>query len=223
MSTIAKEYPDFAYKMGLTSPSEPSKAVNSGKRKFGRKKTQQRLALQEEIGHEDREIRQVFLVSYMLPIGPADSRYIKEVARDVIFDVFSLKQDDDIVSHEPPSVTTLVTSQPDPEDLKIDMIGEISSSWNKRLMKILTERLLDASCQKNLPQRTNQYLTQLIEGRITRLRTNWRSLQPKRDKFGNLENPEAVEKRVFERTQLIRKEGRKRERRVRVSRLFFLV
>ncbi|HEV7736633.1 MAG TPA: hypothetical protein VGO47_04580 [Chlamydiales bacterium] len=130
--------------------------------------------------------------------------------------MFALDQDDDIVSHQPPSMATLVTSQPDPQNLKIDMIGEISSKWNKQLINILSKRLLEAVQRQNLLERTDQYLCQLIEGRIIRLRTNW-SVQPKTDRLGNHEDPEAVEKRVFERTHTIRKEGQTRERRVRVS------
>jgi hypothetical protein len=65
MTTIAREYPNFAYKMGLTSANEPSKVGvgNSGKDKFGRKKTQQKVALEKEIRSEDKEIRRDFLVS----------------------------------------------------------------------------------------------------------------------------------------------------------------
>jgi hypothetical protein len=142
----------------------------------------------------------------------------------VIYEAFSIEQDDDIVMHQPPSPEDLRLSRFDSEDLRIDMRGEIGSRWNIELLEILEERLSDLGIERDLPARSSAYLMELLRNRLIRLRNNWRSAQPKKDEFGNLETPEAVERRVLQQTLKAKKEARMRERRIRVRFcLFFMI
>ena len=127
--------------------------------------------------------------------------------RNLFETVFDVTHDDDFTMHEPPSHEEILSFKrgegegPNPDDLRIDMKGTISSKWNKAVVDILLEKLLqkkdDPEYWGDMPKRSNTYFEDLIVIKLTRARSSWKNAQPHLNEEGELENIDEVEKRMI--------------------------
>ena len=111
--------------------------------------------------------------------------------------------DEDYALHGPPcqgDVKNFVLGRgpgPNVEDLQIDMRGKINSAWNQVVIKILLVEVKKEDFE-GLPNRSDAYLADKIEGKLERVRTIWRTVQPRVTETGDLETIEEVEKRMVD-------------------------
>ncbi|KDR78694.1 hypothetical protein GALMADRAFT_1364983 [Galerina marginata CBS 339.88] len=107
---------------------------------------------------------------------------------------------------------------PDEDDLRIDMRGKISSSWNTRVMEILLDAVLErkrkGTAWDDLPDRSDDYLMEIIQVQLERARTTWRNAQPKLLESGEVESLNEVEKRMIESKEVTEKMKRANMRRI---------
>lgn len=78
------------------------------------------------------------------------------------------------------------------------MKGKINSIWNLQVIEILLAELKTKDWD-GLPQRSEAYLADLIEGKLERVRTCWRNAQPKFKETGEVETITDVESRMIKR------------------------
>ncbi|KAF8583153.1 hypothetical protein K439DRAFT_1283732, partial [Ramaria rubella] len=104
------------------------------------------------------------------------------LVRDVFKEMLNMKQDDDIVLHENALKEDINRHQglgngPDPEELRLDMKGEVNSGWNSKAFQILCDKLKMKMEDCILPERSDGYLEELIRDKFKRLRVLWRAIQ----------------------------------------------
>jgi hypothetical protein len=129
--------------------------------------------------------------------------------RALIKDAFEIEQDTDITTKDGADLTSVNeyntsiegANGPVITSLRIDMIGEIDSLWNVRVIELLVKRFRDAEDEFKeewdlLPTRLNAYIQDMVKSRIKRLRTVWRNAQPKVKENGELETEKEWEERV---------------------------
>jgi len=75
------------------------------------------------------------------------------------------------------------------------MKGKINSIWNLQVIEILLAELKKKDWD-GLPQRSEAYLVDLIEGKLERVRTGWRNVQPRLKETGEVETIADVESRM---------------------------
>ncbi len=107
--------------------------------------------------------------------------------------------------HEPPPATQIRDFNesgvgcPDPDDLRIDMRGTISSKWNKAVIQILLA-LITAELKKEsnwLPECSDAFLKDKIQKVIERGRALWQQTQTKVAEDGTVETLAQVEDRII--------------------------
>jgi hypothetical protein len=109
--------------------------------------------------------------------------------------------------HEPPSKEEIHSFNrgegegPHPDNLHIDMKGNIGSQWNNAVVDILLEKLLEKKADReywgDMPEKSDMYFEDLILQKLTRARTSWRNAQPHLNEEGELESIDEVEKRMI--------------------------
>jgi hypothetical protein len=129
---------------------------------------------------------------------------LQRYVRDVFEEKFQVCQDEDYTLHDPPTPQEVHQYAlkrgpgPNPEALRIDMKGKINSIWNLQVIEILLAELKTKDWD-GLPQRSEAYLADLIEGKLERVRTCWRNAQPKFKETGEVETITDVESRMMKR------------------------
>jgi hypothetical protein len=125
----------------------------------------------------------------------------QKYVRDIFEEKFQVRQDEDYTLHDlptPQEVNDYALGRgpgPSPEDLRIDMKGKINSIWNIQIVEILLAELKKKD-KDGLPQRSEAYLADLIEGKLERVRTRWRNAQPRLKETGGVETITEVESRM---------------------------
>jgi hypothetical protein len=125
----------------------------------------------------------------------------QKYVRNIFEEKFQVRQDEDYTLHDPPTPQEVHKYAlgrgpgPNPEDLRIDMKGKINSNWNLQVIEILLAELKKKDWD-GLPQRSEAYLVDLIEGKLERVRTCWRNAQPKLKETGEVETIADVESRM---------------------------
>jgi hypothetical protein len=129
--------------------------------------------------------------------------------------------------HKPPSHEEIHSFNrgegegPNPDDLHIDMRGNISSKWNNAVVDILLERLLqkkvDPEYWGDMPEKSDEYFEDLILQKLTRARSNWRNAQPHLNEEGELESIGEVERRMIATKEERDRAGRAYTRRMTVG------
>jgi hypothetical protein len=147
--------------------------------------------------------------------------------RNLFETAFDVTQDDDFAAHEPPSHEEILSFKrgkgkgPNPDDLRIDMKGTMSSNWNEAIVDILLEKLLERKVDPELwgdmPERSDTYFEDLIMAKLVRVRSIWRDAQPHLDEDGELESIKEVEKRMITTKEERGRRGRAYTRRKTVS------
>ncbi|KAH7917377.1 hypothetical protein BV22DRAFT_979951, partial [Leucogyrophana mollusca] len=104
---------------------------------------------------------------------------------------------------------------PNGDDLRWDMRGQPSSEWNKRVVNILLEKLLQKKEKEkwSLPERSDAYFADAIREKFGRVRTIWRAAQPRMTEDDELENENDVEERMIANKDQQLKRARMNERR----------
>jgi hypothetical protein len=95
---------------------------------------------------------------------------------------------------------------PNVKNFRIDMRGKISSSWNERVIKIMTTGIVhnlkngneEWEIYKDLPPRSNDYIDDLVKRQLEGARNIWKNAQPKLKKDGKVETAKEVENRLIE-------------------------
>jgi hypothetical protein len=129
---------------------------------------------------------------------------IKALNRVVFREAFNVNQDEDIIKHPSANQEAVYKYNhesgdgPDPGNLQFDMKGPYNNLWNLRVIECLQERFAAklASSGQRLPQRTSEYIREMIVEKFKRYRVIWNHAQPMCDRRGIPETPEDVEKRV---------------------------
>jgi len=80
---------------------------------------------------------------------------------------------------------------PNVEDLQINMRGKINLIWNQAVIEILLAKVKKEDFE-GLPNRSNVYLVDKIKGKLERVRTVWKTAQPRVTETGNLETIKEV-------------------------------
>lgn len=151
----------------------------------------------------------------------------QKYVRDLFETVFDVTHDDDFTMHEPPSHEEIhgfkrgEREGPNPDDLHIDMKGNISSKWNNAVVDILLEKLLqkksDPEYWGDMPEKSDMYFEDLILLKLTRARSSWRNAQPHLNEEGELESINEVEDRMITTKKERDRAGRAYTRRMTVS------
>jgi len=127
----------------------------------------------------------------------------RDIVRNVFEKIFNVSLDEDYALHSPPcqeDVKNFVLGRgpgPNVEDLRIDMRGKINSVWNQAVIEILLAEVKKEDFE-GLPDRSDAYLADKIEGKLERVRTVWRTAQPRVTETGDLETIEEVERRMVD-------------------------
>jgi hypothetical protein len=173
--------------------------------------------------NEPSEERSLILVSCQADCGRSGLNLAKELCRDLFKDKFQVSTDDDFVTHKSADpALVLAHSQgqaaPDPKDLHFDMKAGPNSAWNSVVIDILVSKLEKrrGKAVYNIPQRSREYLEDLVRDRYNRVRSSWKRGQPKLTDAGVRETPEQVENRLLTRKDQQCLAARTRERRVLV-------
>jgi cell envelope opacity-associated protein A len=110
---------------------------------------------------------------------------------------------------------------PDPNNLRMDMKGKISSPWNKAVSDILVDlirgRMKEGTAWEELPERSDAYILEIVTAQLERGRTVWRGAQPKVKEDGTVEAPSEVEERMQYHKEENEKLARASTRRRKVS------
>jgi len=85
---------------------------------------------------------------------------VKLIVQDPVQEVFDIREDSDIIVLDP---THSVVGDPDPNDLRIDMLGKISSPWNSKLIRILEEQVRGMTTEEGLPEKSFAYNMDLLQ------------------------------------------------------------
>lgn len=100
------------------------------------------------------------------------------------------------------------------------MDGKISSAWNVKLIKILTEEAMTTQQElpdlKELPIRSKAYYQDLVKDQMERARTAWKKIQPQTLASGQVETPEQVKRRAAAAQVKREKAARRTSRRLAV-------
>lgn len=108
---------------------------------------------------------------------------------------------------------------PNLADLHFDVAKGMRSQWNKTALQLMHAKLrkeLDEEYDQ-VPERSEQYFTQLIQERFQRLVVIWKNAQPHLTARGEIESYEAVEKRMIEDKDIELKSCRHTTRRINVG------
>ncbi|KAF8573181.1 hypothetical protein K439DRAFT_1376215 [Ramaria rubella] len=134
---------------------------------------------------------------------------MKALVCQVFKDTLNITQDDDIVQHKivPPQAVRQYEKDsengPDLNNLHLDMKGNLTSEWNVNTISLLTEMLKVRRQEFEMLERLQEYMEDLIQEKMKRLRVCWKAFQPRTDETGAQESPEALEVRLLEKhTQL---------------------
>lgn len=90
---------------------------------------------------------------------------------------------------------------PDADDLHLDMSGALDSKWNNAACTILVAKLQAMQVERRLPERSNEYLENLVEDRFKRLFPVWKGAQTQQTATGKWETPEDVERRMVKKKE----------------------
>ena len=110
---------------------------------------------------------------------------------------------------------------PDLDDLHFDVAKGMRSQWNKTALQLMHTKLckeLDEEYE-DVTERSEQYLTQLIQERFQRLVVVWKNAQPHLTANGETEDYEAIEKRMIENKDIELKSSQHMTRRLNVMSL----
>jgi hypothetical protein len=126
--------------------------------------------------------------------------------RNLFETVFDVAHDEDFAAHEPPSQGEILSFKrggegPNPDDLRVDMKGAVSSKWNEAVVDILLgklfQRKVDPEIWGDMPERSDAYFEDLILAKFVRVRSIWRNAQPHLNEEGELESIDEVERRMI--------------------------
>ncbi|KAF9521981.1 hypothetical protein CPB83DRAFT_840836 [Crepidotus variabilis] len=143
--------------------------------------------------------------------------------RDTFKNLFDLELDEDFTSHEPPTkqqVTNFNSGRgegPKKDDLRIDMRGKIRSAWNMEVTNIIFDEFIKLKTTPGwdgLGNPSDAYFLDMIESKMTRVRSHWKAAQPRLKESGDVETNGDVEERMVE-----TKSSRERVVRVRARRI----
>lgn len=115
---------------------------------------------------------------------------------------------------------------PDPDNLRIDMKGKITSKWNQAVGHLVLDHIHQqkrkaGEAWNSLPERSDKYFLEIVTDHIERGRTVWRDAQPKVKDDGTVEDPAEIEKRMNEDKERKGMLARAATRRVSVSSIPF--
>jgi len=96
------------------------------------------------------------------------------------------------------------------------MKGKVNSAWNREVIEILLAETKKEDFD-GLPERSEAYLVDMIEAKLERARTVWRTAQPQVTETGDAETIDEVEKRMIERKEVREKVVRANTRRKAVG------
>jgi hypothetical protein len=184
-----------------------SKRLTTKAQRGNEAKRKKRTALQEEKEIDEGWERRIFCVSSLgfkvTSINDCEQRYV----RNLFETVFEVTQDDDFAAHESPLHEEILRFKrgkgegPNPNDLRIDMKGAISSKWNITVVDILVEKLLqkkdDPEYWGDMPERSDAYFEDLIVEKLMRVKSSWKNAQPHLNEAGELESVADVENRMI--------------------------
>jgi hypothetical protein len=118
-----------------------------------------------------------------------------------------IESQEDWVLHEAPAYEAVAKYNstgiggPNPDDLRVDMRGKISSKWNEAVTNLLLERVREQkgdTAWNELPERSDMYILELVIAQLERARTEWRNALPKIKEDGGMEGRDEVEQRMNE-------------------------
>jgi hypothetical protein len=92
--------------------------------------------------------------------------------------------------------------EPDVSALKLDMLGNTYSLWNKRIVELLVQKFDVEDENENewgLPSRLNFYIQDIIKKQLRRFRMLWRCGQCQLKENGEMETENEWEERQWER------------------------
>ncbi len=126
--------------------------------------------------------------------------------------------------HDPPTAAQIHQFNvsdahcPNPDDLRIDMKGKISSKWNKAVMQILLALVADRIRDEPwLPECSDGFLRDKIQKVIENGRRLWQQTQAKISEDGTVETLSQTEDRVIREKAASDARARAHARRTNVS------
>lgn len=148
------------------------------------------------------------------------SLHTKALNREVFYEAFGIKTDDDFALHETADLREARDwkdgrgTGPDPDDLRFDMMAKYHSPWNLTVIEILTNMLSSKVKEvRHLPECPDDYYRKIIVEKYQRCRTIWKKSRPRLDEDGTLETAEDMEKRMVKDKDLDLKDHRQATRR----------
>ncbi|KJA18369.1 hypothetical protein HYPSUDRAFT_57199 [Hypholoma sublateritium FD-334 SS-4] len=131
---------------------------------------------------------------------------ISEVINSVIQGAFDLESNDDWYVHVPPTVDQVALFNktakggPNPNDLRVDMKGTISSDWNVAVIQILLALVVDEMKDEDLswlPKCSDEFLRSRIRKRIENGRAFYQKTKAKIAEDGTAETEQEIEDRLI--------------------------
>src|SRR5262249_41224226 len=112
--------------------------------------------------------------------------------------------------------------EPTEDNLKYDWMGSADSYWNRRVVQMLLLKYREAEemLRKKgdpLPSRSNDYIDDIIESKLARLRSRWRKGLRRTNVDGDMESEQARNERVLRELEEEEHAGRRNTRREKVS------
>ena len=186
-----------------------------------------RDALEMEKAADRSWQRNFYLVSKLLVMCWILTKlWFQQRVCDVSKEKFNVSNDEEYSLHDPPSQQEVRAFElgkgtgPDPTDPRIDMKGKIHLACNAKVTEILLAELQKKDW-KGMPGRSEAYMVDLIESKLERARSSWRTAQPKL-KDGEPETIAEVERRIVEGKEERGKINRAYTRRKSVGSVIFL-
>lgn len=172
------------------------------------------------------------MVRYLIANEGSNLRTSQSETRLLFKEKFNVDKDEEFALHETPSQSDIqayeekgeegTTDGPDPDNMKFDMEGGVTSLWNKKIFSYLVKELSERCQDALLPDVSLKYIEYLVTEKYTRCRGYWRQAQP-RVVHGNMESPARVEARMTQKKEQHTEAARHRERRLKVSQILYQI
>ncbi|THH17438.1 hypothetical protein EUX98_g9136 [Antrodiella citrinella] len=140
------------------------------------------------------------------------------LVRKVCKTAFKIEQDVDFLLHDPPSASDIIKfyddTGPGPQaaDLRLDVMGNPKSRWNKIVAGILLQAVqVEAGNTTQLP--SDAYMMSLIIQRLDNLKKAWRAKLPRTRMDGTIEDEDEAYQRLEDTVEKTKRSTRHRTRR----------
>lgn len=148
--------------------------------------------------------------------------YQKLLVRKVCKTAFKIEHDLDFILHDPPPASDIIRfyddTGPGPQaaDLRLDVMGDPKSRWNKIVAGILLQAV-QAEAGDTIQLPSDAYMMSLIIQKLDNLKKTWRAQLPRTRVDGTIEDEDEANQRLEDTVEKTKRSNRHRTRRCAVS------